>query len=132
MKVGFTNGCFDVLHIGHIKMLNYIKNQCDFLVVGIDSDSRVSKNKGPERPFNCQGDRKLMLKSLKSVDEVFIFNTEEALENLVKLISPDLMVVGSDYEEKRVVGSQHAKELKFFRRIDGYSTTKILENIANR
>jgi len=132
MKVGFTNGCFDVLHVGHIKMLDYIKNQCDFLVVGIDSDSRVSKNKGPERPFNSQGDRKLMLKSLKSVDEVFIFNTEEALENLVKLINPDLMVVGSDYEERRVVGSQHAKELKFFRRIDGYSTTKILQNIAGR
>lgn len=132
MRVGFTNGCFDVLHVGHIKMFNYIKRHCDFLVVGIDSDKRVSSNKGPTRPFNNQTDRKFMLKSLRAVDEVFIFNNQEGLENLVKMINPDIMIVGSDYENKKVIGSEYAKELKFFRRINGYSTTSILEDTINR
>tara|TARA_B100000927_G_C16140137_1_gene339022 strand:+ start:171 stop:512 length:342 start_codon:yes stop_codon:yes gene_type:complete len=113
-------------------MFNYIKRHCDFLVVGIDSDKRVSSNKGPTRPFNNQTDRKFMLKSLRAVDEVFIFNNQEGLENLVKMINPDIMIVGSDYENKKVIGSEYAKELKFFRRINGYSTTNILEDTINR
>lgn len=126
--VGFTNGCFDILHVGHIRLFEFIKNECDHLVVGIDSDERVGKLKGPSRPYNNQEDRQYMLQNISSIDEVFIFNSEQGLRELVKKVNPDLMVVGADYRDKEVVGSEHAKELKFFERIYGYSTTQIIES----
>ena len=131
-QVGFVNGCFDVLHIGHIEMLRYAKSLCDHLVVAIDTDDRVKQAKGPTRPFNTQNDRQHMLMALKAVDEVMIFSTDEELVSLIKQCEPDIMVVGSDWENKRVIGSEHAKELKFYRKIDGYSTTKILERSSSR
>jgi rfaE bifunctional protein nucleotidyltransferase chain/domain len=131
-QVGFVNGCFDILHVGHIEMLRYAKSLCDHLVVAIDTDDRVKQSKGPTRPFNTQNDRQHMLMALKAVDEVVIFSTDEELVSLVKHYKPDTMVVGSDWENKRVIGSEHAKELKFYRKIDGYSTTKILERSSSR
>jgi len=127
-NIGFTNGCFDVLHIGHIKLFEFVKQHSSHLVVAIDSDRRVKSLKGENRPFNNQQDRVYMLKSLEAVDEVVIFNSEQDLRELVKKYSPDIMVVGSDYKNREVIGSEHAKELKFFERIDGYSTTKIIES----
>ena len=132
MKVGFVNGCFDVLHVGHIRMLNFAKENCDFLIVGIDSDQRVKELKGKTRPINNQKDRKEFLLSLKSVDDVFYFASEQALIDLIKLVSPDIMVVGSDYRDKNVVGSEYAKKLIFFERIEGYSTSKIVKDFGNR
>jgi len=132
VTVGFTNGCYDILHVGHIKLFNYLKSKCDCVTIGIDSDSRVKALKGKNRPFNNQADRKFMLESLSTVDRVIIFNSEEELVEMIKNISPDLMVVGSDYKDKRVVGSEHAKRLEFFEKIDGYSTTKILQGSPNR
>ena len=129
-KIGFTNGCFDVLHIGHIKLFEFVKQHSDLVIVAIDSDDRVRSLKGESRPFNNQKDRAYMLKSLEAVDEVVIFDSEYALRQLVKKYSPDVMVVGSDYKDKEVIGSEHAKQLKFFERIDGYSTTKIIESSA--
>lgn len=129
---GFVNGCFDVLHVGHIQLLEYAKNKCDILVVGIDSDTRVGEIKGPDRPFNNQEDRKKMLLSLKFVDHVEIFNSSMELENLILETNPDIMVVGSDWRDKCVVGAQYARKLLFFDRINGYSTTKILENSPDR
>lgn len=126
--VGFTNGCYDILHVGHIRLFEFIKTECDHLIVGIDSDERVSKLKGPSRPYNTQEDRQYMLQNISSVDEIFIFNSTQELRNLIKKINPDLMVVGADYRDKEVVGSEYAKELKFFERIHGYSTTKIIES----
>lgn len=128
MKKVWVNGCFDVLHRGHIELLKFAKSQGTFLIVGIDTDERVKKMKGIFRPFNNQEDRLFFLESIKYVDHVEFFDTDEALEKKIFYFQPDVMVVGSDYKNKKVIGSQHAKELIFFDRIDGYSTTKILEN----
>lgn len=128
----FVNGTFDVLHFGHIELLNFAKSHGEVLYVGIDSDERVKELKGPTRPIHNQEDRKFLLENLKAVDRVLIFNTEEELIELAKIIKPDIMIVGSDYKNKRVIGSEHAKQLLFFDRIDGYSTTKIIQSIVNR
>ena len=132
MRVGFVNGCFDLLHVGHIEMLEYAKSMCDHLVVAVDTDERVAQSKGPTRPFNNANDRQRMLIALKAVDETACFATDEELIAAVQRYSPDIMVVGSDWEGKKVIGSEHAKELKFYRKIDGYSTTKILEHSFSR
>lgn len=131
-KIGFINGCFDILHVGHVALLQYCKGECDYLIVAIDSDQKVSSAKGPNRPFNTSKDRATMLRSIRYVDEVKVFSTALELEHMIKDISPDVMVVGSDWENKKVIGSEYAKELRFFRRLDGYSTTKILESSLDR
>jgi rfaE bifunctional protein nucleotidyltransferase chain/domain len=132
MKTGFINGCFDILHIGHIEMLNECKSKVNVLIVAIDEDSRIKKAKGINRPFNNTEDRKKMLMNLKAVDVVFSFSSDEELKNLVKCLKPDIMMVGEEYKSKNVIGSQYAKEVKFFRRLSGYSTTKILQNTVSR
>jgi D-beta-D-heptose 7-phosphate kinase/D-beta-D-heptose 1-phosphate adenosyltransferase len=132
MKTVFTNGCFDILHIGHIKLFEYCKNFGDYLVVGIDSDRRVSKNKGNNRPINCAKDRQDMLLSIRYINQVAIFDTDEELMNLIKSVSPTTMVVGSDWMDKRVIGSDFAKELKFFNRIEKYASSKTIQNIIDR
>ena len=128
MKKVWVNGCFDVLHRGHLELFKFAKSKGDFLIVGIDSDIRVKQMKGIFRPFNNQEDRRFFLESIVYVNHVEIFESEEDLEKKIFYFQPDVMIVGSDYKDKKVVGSQHAKELIFFDRINGYSTTKILEN----
>tara|TARA_R110000824_G_scaffold153926_23_gene325813 strand:+ start:5914 stop:6213 length:300 start_codon:yes stop_codon:yes gene_type:complete len=98
-------------------------------VVGIDSDEKVKKDKGPTRPHNCVEDRKFALECVRYIDEVVVFDTRASLENLIKKVSPLTMVIGSDWEGKEVVGSQYVKNLKFFQRMEKYSTTKILGNM---
>ena len=132
MKIGFINGCFDVLHIGHIRMLQFAKSRCDHLIVAVDSDCRVKKLKGETRPINNESDRQEFLLSLKSVDEARMFATDKELIDLIKSISPDIMIVGSDYRNKRVIGSQYAQQLIFFDRIKDYSTSKIVESVGHR
>jgi D-beta-D-heptose 7-phosphate kinase/D-beta-D-heptose 1-phosphate adenosyltransferase len=132
VKKIFVNGTFDLVHKGHLEMLNYAKSKGDILYVAIDTDQRVKEKKGESRPINSQNDRAEFLINLKSVDYVVLFNTDEELEYLVKSIEPDIMVVGSDWIGKTVIGSEHAKELKFFNRLDGYSTTGTIERIINR
>jgi D-beta-D-heptose 7-phosphate kinase/D-beta-D-heptose 1-phosphate adenosyltransferase len=129
MKLVWVNGCFDVLHRGHFEMLKYAKSLGDYLMVGIDSDDKVKKDKGPDRPFNTVEDRQYALESLRCVDKVLTFNTKEELQYLIELMQPEVMVVGSDWKGKEVVGSEYCTELKFFDRIEGYSTTQILEGI---
>ncbi len=131
MEKIFVNGTFDILHKGHLELLNYAKSKGDILYVAIDTDQRVKEKKGESRPINNQNDRAEFLINLKSVDYVVLFNTDEELEYLVKSIEPDIMVVGSDWIGKTVIGSEHAKELKFFNRLDGYSTTNTIERIVN-
>ena len=132
MKKVFVNGTFDIIHRGHIELLNYAKSLGEFLYVGIDSDERVRQLKGHTRPVNSLEERMFMLQNLKAVDYVLDFSSDKALEGLVKIIKPDIMVVGSDYKNKRVIGSEYAKQLLFFDRIDEYSSTKIIQGIINR
>lgn len=127
MKKIFTNGCFDILHVGHVELLEYAKSLGEYLIVGINSDESVKKLKGDFRPINKQEDRKKILQSLKSVDEVIIFNEETPL-SLIKSIKPDIIVKGGDYKKEDVVGNELA-EVVIFNFMNGYSTTKIIERI---
>ena len=129
MVTVWTNGCFDVLHRGHFEMLKYAKSLGDYLIVGIDADSKVRLDKGLERPFNCQEDRRFALESIRYVDKVVIFYSKGELESWVKAILPTYMVVGSDWKGKEVVGSGYTQKVCFFDRIGEYSTTKILKGI---
>ena len=131
-KTVFVNGTFDVLHRGHLDLLNYAKSLGEYVVVGIDSDERVKQMKGSSRPINCLMDRAHMLANLKSVDEVRFFGSDKELEGLVKEVKPDIMVVGSDWKGKSVIGSYWAAKLIFFDRIGEYATTKTIESIINR
>ena len=132
MKNIFVNGTFDILHPGHIQLLNYAKSLGDNLTVGIDSDRRVAEKKGPTRPVNGVGDRAYMLQNLKAVDHIVIFDSDEELEKCIKTVKPDIMVVGSDWKGKSVIGSMYSAELRFFDRIDEYATTKTIESIIDR
>lgn len=124
----WVNGCFDILHVGHINLLEYAKSLGHVLIVGIDSDKRVGELKGKDRPYNNEQDRKKMLESIKFVDLVHIFNNEEELIKLIETNHCSIMVVGDDYKDKRVVGSESVERVEFFTKIDGYSTTNILNN----
>ena len=128
----FVNGTFDLLHPGHISLLNYAKSLGDYLVVGIDTDDRVREKKGSTRPIYNQEDRGLMLIALSAVDEVTYFSSDESLEALVKDVKPAIMVVGSDWKDKSVIGSYWAAELKFFDRIEKYATSKTVQCIIDR
>lgn len=132
MKKVFVNGTFDVLHTGHLSLFEYAKSLGEYLIVAIDSDERVKEKKGSTRPINSLWERSFMLSNLYTVDEVRTFDSDKELEELVEYYKPDIMVVGSDWRDKPVIGSQHAKELKFFDRIDGYSSTKIIQSIIDR
>jgi len=132
VKIIFVNGCFDVLHPGHIQLFKYAKSLGDYLIVAIDSDKRVSEMKGPERPIFSQSDRSQTLEAIRYIDVVHIFDSKEDLENLLKSIAPDIMIVGSDWKDKEVVGEQYAKTVRFFDRVGEYSTTKTLQGLTYR
>tara|TARA_B100002019_G_scaffold271365_1_gene265723 strand:- start:822 stop:1214 length:393 start_codon:yes stop_codon:yes gene_type:complete len=127
MKI-WVNGCFDILHRGHFELFNYAKSLGDQLIVGIDSDEKISKDKGSDRPYNKLEDRVYALESLKAIDKVMVFDNKDHLEWLVQITKPDILVVGSDWKGKEIVGGQHAKKIIYFDRIGNYSTTNILVN----
>jgi len=124
----WVNGCFDILHRGHIELLKFAKSQGDTLTIGIDTDQRVKKSKGPLRPFNNTEDRKCFLEAIRYVDKVVTYGSNEELEKHLVDNNIDVMIIGSDWKGKSVVGEKLVKKLVFFDRIGTYSTTRILEN----
>ncbi|OIP54302.1 MAG: bifunctional heptose 7-phosphate kinase/heptose 1-phosphate adenyltransferase [Helicobacteraceae bacterium CG2_30_36_10] len=130
-KVVFTNGCFDILHVGHVKYLQEAKSFGDILIVGLNSDESVSRLKGPTRPINVASDRAYILAALEAVDFVVPFDEDTPYE-LIKMIQPDALVKGGDYEGKEVVGTEFAGELKLVEFVNGKSTTKTIEKIKGK
>jgi D-beta-D-heptose 7-phosphate kinase/D-beta-D-heptose 1-phosphate adenosyltransferase len=131
MKI-MVNGTFDILHRGHLEMLQYAKSIGSYLMVAIDTDRRVKELKGSNRPINNEKDRMFMLKSLKSVDYCWTFDSDDELREIIKTYSPDIMVKGSDWRGKEIIGGEYCKEIRFFERIDDYSTTNTIQDIINR
>jgi len=127
-KIIFTNGCFDILHIGHVRYLETAKSYGDILILGLNSDRSVTSIKGKGRPINIQLDRAYILAALEAVDYVVVFD-EDTPYDLIKAVKPDVLVKGSDYEGKKVVGQDIADELKLVEFVDGKSTTKTIEKI---
>lgn len=129
-SIVFTNGCFDLLHIGHITLLESARNQGDRLIVGINSDASVSKLKGPTRPMVGQRERAYVLAALAAVDAVVIFDTPTPLE-LIDALRPDVIVKGGDYNEDTVVGAKEVRSwggrVKIVPTVEGFSTTKLIE-----
>ncbi len=128
MKKIVVNGTFDILHPGHLALLNYAKSLGDFLIVAIDTDERVQQLKGPSRPINNQYDRKIILENLKAVDKVEFFNSPEELIEIVKGCT---MVKGSDYRGKSVIGETYCQEVIYYDRTE-HSTTKTIQHIIDR
>ena len=129
-KIVFTNGCFDILHFGHIKYLEKAKKLGDILVVGLNSDKSVKRLKGDSRPINNEFLRACMLASLYFVDYVVIFGEDTPLE-LIKFLKPDVLVKGGDYKGKEVVGSEFVNKVELIDFEDGFSTTNIINKIKN-
>jgi D-beta-D-heptose 7-phosphate kinase/D-beta-D-heptose 1-phosphate adenosyltransferase len=123
----WVNGTFDVLHIGHIKLLEFA-SQFGEIRVGIDTDDRVKQFKGELRPINNINDRIYFMNSIKYVNSSVSFSTDEELCDRIKEWSADIIIVGNDYKDKKVIGSHLVKEVIFFDKIDGHSSTKIIEN----
>lgn len=130
-KIVFTNGCFDILHVGHVKYLEIAKNFGDILIVGLNADDSIKRLKGKSRPINPLEDRAYILASLESVSYVVPFEEDTPLE-LISAIKPDILVKGADYEGKVVVGSDIAKEVRLVQFVEGKSTTKIIEKVQQK
>lgn len=134
-KVVFTNGCFDILHLGHIDYLEKARSLGDKLVVGLNSDKSVSKLKGENRPINKEYARSRMLAALSFVDGLTIFN-EDTPKELIEFLLPNILVKGSDYSVETIVGAdtvlKHGGEVKTIDLVDGYSTTNIIEKIKDK
>jgi D-beta-D-heptose 7-phosphate kinase/D-beta-D-heptose 1-phosphate adenosyltransferase len=124
----WVNGTFDVLHIGHIELLKFA-SVFGKVRVGIDTDSRVKQFKGDGRPVNTWKDRIKLMESIRYVYDVVGFSTDNELRRQIKDWETDVMIVGSDYKDKNVIGSELVKEVIFFDRIEGYSTTNTLKNV---
>lgn len=134
-KIVFTNGCFDILHVGHIRYLSEAKSLGDILVIGINSDKSVKELKGPSRPINSLSDRALILSELRYVDYVISFEEQTPLE-LIKIIMPDILVKGGDYTVENVVGSSEVihsgGQVKLLQFHEGYSSTNYIDKIKKQ
>lgn len=133
-KIVFTNGCFDIVHVGHLALLNEAKSLGDYLIVGLNSDASVKRLKGEERPINNQENRQFFLENIKAVDEVIIFDEDTPLE-LIKTIKPDVLCKGGDWQPSQIVGGEfviaNGGEVKSLTFKDGHSTTNIIDQIKN-
>lgn len=126
--IAFTNGCFDLMHVGHVKYLERAKKDNRVLIVGLNSDRSISRIKGPSRPICPQKSRAAVIASLEAVDFVVIFNQETPYK-LIKAVKPDVLIKGADYKGKEVVGSDIAGKVELIKFVEGFSTTNIINRI---
>ena len=128
-KIVFTNGCFDILHAGHVSVLEFSRSKGDVLIVGLNSDASVRRLKGPTRPVNTQADRAFVLAGLESVNAVCVFEQDTPYE-LIKAIRPDVLVKGGDYKTSEIVGREFAGKVVRFPLLEGRSTTSIIKKVS--
>ncbi|AEM21710.1 putative RfaE, ADP-heptose synthase [Brachyspira intermedia PWS/A] len=127
-KIVFTNGCFDILHRGHVEYLQKARELGDLLILGLNSDDSVKRLKGNDRPINNEIDRAIVLAALECINYISIFDEDTPLE-LIKIVKPDVLVKGGDYKIENVVGREYSKETVLIDFVDGYSTTNIIKKI---
>jgi D-beta-D-heptose 7-phosphate kinase/D-beta-D-heptose 1-phosphate adenosyltransferase len=128
MKRVWVNGTFDILHIGHIRLFEYAAS-FGIVRVGLDTDKRVSEKKGEARPFNTLSDRMDFISSIRFVDSVVSFDSDDELINRIHEWKPDIMVIGDDYKLEQIIGVEYIPYIEFFKKIEGISTSKILGNV---
>ena len=128
----FVNGSFDLLHTGHLDMLFYAKSLGNHLHVAIDADERIADHKGADRPVNPLRIRKAIMSSLKPVDSVSVFSSDEELINTIRAYEPDIMVKGSDWQGKSIIGEEFCKQIIFYERVNDESTSKIIQDFIDR
>jgi len=130
--IGFTNGCFDILHPGHVEYLNAAKKECDLLIIGVNSDGSVKRLKGDTRPINHQDARAKVLSALESVDFLTLFE-EDTPEELIKSLNPDILFKGGDWKEEDIAGADFVKanggKVRVIAYVKGFSTTKLIEKL---
>ena len=126
----FVNGVFDLLHLGHLTLLETARGMGDYLHVAIDSDRRARELKGPDRPVRNQVERQNLLQALRCVDQVSVFDTDQDLRDVIRDYAPDVMVKGMDYQYQPIIGSEHCGSIRFIDLLDGYSTTRTIARIA--
>lgn len=134
LKIVFTNGCFDIIHSGHVRYLYQAKSLGDILLVGLNSDDSVKRLKGKSRPINMQNDRAIVLSALEMVDYVCIFEEDTPLE-LIKVVKPDILVKGGDYKREEIVGANFVEsyggKVEIIPFIEGKSTTNIIDKMRS-
>lgn len=132
MKKVFLNGTFDVIHLGHLQIINYAKSLGDYLLIAIDTDRRVKELKGESRPINSYNERKVLLENLKAVDEVQPFDSESDLISILIKYKPDIIVKGGDHRHTSKLAKQYCDEVVFYDRFGDYSSTKKIQDIIDR
>ena len=132
MKYIMANGTYDVIHTGHLALLNYAKSLGDYLLVALDTDERIKESKGITRPVNNHIVRGAVMQNFKAVDEVVFFGSDEELIDIIKRYNPDIRVIGSDWKGKTVVGEEFCKEIVYFDRVSDESTTRTLDEYTER
>jgi len=130
-KVVFTNGCFDLIHVGHVSLFQKAKSLGDVLIVAINSDKSLANIKGPKRPLVCQKDRVKVLSALQAIDYIIIFSQNTPYE-ILKQIKPDILVKGADYKIKDIIGREFVKKVYRYPFIKGKSTTNLIKLIVER
>ena len=130
-NIVWTNGTFDILHPGHIELFKVARSLGDKVIVATDTDEKIKKDKGFDRPVNDLCHRVAMLEAIKYIDVVLTFNTRQELEDLIQLYQPDILLLGDDWRDGEVVGWEHAGETRFFPRVGGYASSNTIRKIKN-